>query len=440
MAYRRGWIAVFLFALAMINYIDRTTLSFAIGPISKEFGLGDIGKGYLFLSFLWTYTLFLIPAGMMVDRFGSSRVAAWGIGIWSFATALTGASVGTTSLLLTRLVMGAGEATSNPSGAKVVREWIPAGERGVITAVFNSGSYAGPALCALLAGGIIETWGWRALFVITGAIGFVWLALWFMVYDKPERVRWLSEAERNKILDERDTQRRGGGTDLPATGLLSLMRTRTLWGLAITQGCNVYCQYLFLTWLPSYMQTAKHLTLVKTGFYTAIPYAVAVILCVCMGRLSDRLLAKDGAASGRRRNMIAASLMIAAVVLFAPMVDSLWALLVLITISLTGIATTTSLNFALLNDLLPNAKDVGKAMGFVVVGGNVFGLLAPIVTGYVIQVTGSYDGAFLVAGLLLVAGATATLTMTRRPMVVEGAPGSQVALPASLQTSGRTKS
>jgi ACS family glucarate transporter-like MFS transporter len=158
MAYRRGWIAVFLFALAMINYIDRTTLSFAIGPISKEFGLGDIGKGYLFSSFLWTYTLFLIPAGMMVDRFGSSRVAAWGIGIWSFATALTGASVGTTSLLLTRLVMGAGEATSNPSGAKVVREWIPAGERGVITAVFNSGSYAGPALCALLAGGIIETW------------------------------------------------------------------------------------------------------------------------------------------------------------------------------------------------------------------------------------------------------------------------------------------
>ena len=88
MAYRRGWIAAFLFSLAMINYIDRTTLSFAIGPISKEFGLDDVGKGYLFSSFLWTYTLFLIPAGFMVDRFGSSRVAAWGIGIWSLATAL----------------------------------------------------------------------------------------------------------------------------------------------------------------------------------------------------------------------------------------------------------------------------------------------------------------------------------------------------------------
>ena len=435
MSYRRGWIAAFLFSLAMINYIDRTTLSFAIGPISKEFGLDDVGKGYLFSSFLWTYTLFLIPAGMMVDRFGSSRVAAWGIGIWSLATALTGASAGTVSLLLARLVMGAGEATSNPSGAKVVREWIPAGERGVITAVFNSGSYAGPALCALLAGGIIELWGWRALFILMGGIGFVWLLLWFMVYDKPERARWLGEAERRKILDERDTQRRQGGADVPATGLLKLMRTRTLWGLAVTQGCNVYCQYLFLTWLPSYMQTAKHLTLLKTGFYTAIPYAIAVVLCVGMGRLSDRLLARAGVASGRRRNMIAASLIIASVVLFAPMVDSLWALLVLITISLTGIATTTSLNFALLNDLLPNAKDVGKAMGFVVVGGNLFGLLAPIVTGYVIQITGSYDGAFLVAGLLLILGATATLTMTRQPMVVEDLADPGGTLPKSLQTS-----
>ena len=122
MGYRRGWIAGFLFLLAMINYIDRTTLSFAIGPISKEFGIGDVGKGYLFSSFLWTYTLCLIPTGMLIDKFGSRRIAGWGIGIWSLATALTGLSTGIISLLVTRLVMGAGEASSNPSGVKVVRE------------------------------------------------------------------------------------------------------------------------------------------------------------------------------------------------------------------------------------------------------------------------------------------------------------------------------
>ena len=305
----------------------------------------------------------------------------------------------------------------------------------MITAIFNSGSYAGPALCALVAGAIIEAWGWRALFLLTGALGFLWLAAWLVIYDKPERVGWLGEAERRKILDERDVRPRAGIAEVPAAGLIKLLRTRTLWGLALTQGCNVYCQYLFLTWLPSYLQATKHLTLLKTGLYTAIPYAIAVVLCVGLGKLSDRLLARAGVASGRRRNMIAASLMIAAIVLFAPLIDGVWALLALITISLTGIATTTSLNFALVNDLLPIARDVGKAMGFVVVGGNLFGLMAPIVTGYVIQATGSYDGAFLIAGGLLVVGATATLTMTRRPMMVDVAPSMDAATRKSLQAS-----
>jgi Major Facilitator Superfamily len=112
MIYRRGWIALLLFSLAMINYIDRITLSFAIGPIAKEFALDDVAKGYLFSSFLWTYTLFLIPMGMLVDRYGSKKVAGWGIGIWSIATVLTGMATGIGTLLASRLAMGTGEASS----------------------------------------------------------------------------------------------------------------------------------------------------------------------------------------------------------------------------------------------------------------------------------------------------------------------------------------
>lgn len=427
MSYRRGWIALLLFSLAMINYVDRITLSFAIGPIAKEFALDDVAKGYLFSSFLWTYTLFLIPTGMLVDRYGSKKVAGWGIGIWSIATALTGFASGIGTLLASRLAMGAGEASSNPCGAKVIREWIPAGERGVINAASNSGSYAGPAICALIAGTIIETFGWRALFIGAGSVGLLWLLAWILVFDKPEKTRWLGEEERQKILSERNAHSKAIASDTESVGLLRLMRTKTLWGLALTQGCNVYCQYLFLTWLPSYLQSTKHLTLLKTGLYTAVPYAVAVVLCIAMGRLSDRLLARSGAASGRRRNMIASAMMISAVILLAPFLENVWVLLALITISLTGIATTTSLNFALLNDMLPNPRDVGKAMGFVVVGGNAFGLFAPIVTGYVISISGSYDLAFGIAGLLLVCGAMATLTLTRKPMIA-GADNAVIAL------------
>lgn len=419
MSYKRGWIAVFLLSLAMINYVDRATLSFAIGPISKEFHLDAVEKGYLFSSFLWTYTLLLIPMGLLVDRFGSKKVAGWGLAIWSAATVLTGLSTTIASLLTSRLLMGGGEASSNPAGGKVIREWIPAGERGIISAAFNSGSYAGPALCSLVAGGIIEAWGWRVLFFCAGGLGLVWLLAWVLIFDKPETARWLGESERKKILAERNAHVKGADTASRPVGLLRLMGTKTLWGLALTQGCAVYSQYLFLTWLPSYLEATRHLSLPKTGVYTSVPYAAAVVLCIGMGKISDRLLARSGVSSGRRRNIIAISLVIAAVILVAPFIDSVWALLVLVTLTLTGIATTTSQNYALLNDLLPNPKDIGRAMGFLIVGGNVFGMMAPVVTGYVISITGSYNWAFGIAGLLLMSGAAAILTLTRKPMAID---------------------
>ena len=428
MTYRRGWVALFLFALALVNYIDRVVLSFAAGPLAKEYHLSPITMGYLFSSFLWTYTLCLLPMGMLVDRFGAKRVAAGGIGIWSLATIATGLAWSLPSLLATRLVMGGGEASSNPAGARVIREWIPAGERGMLNSIFNGGSYAGPALCALVAGPVIGAFGWRALFILAGSIGLAWLAAWLIWFAPPERARWLGATERDKILAERDARNATlGGAD-PKTGLLTLLRSGpALWGLALTQGCNVYSQYLFLTWLPSYLQSTKGLSLAKTGLFAAIPYAVAVVLCILIGLTSDRLLQGD-VGGGKRRRMIALSMMLAAVILFAPWVNGLGMTLTLIALSLTGIAATTSLNFALLNDLLPNPKDVGVAMAFVVGGGNLFGLMAPIVTGYVIAATGSFDAAFVTAGVLLVIGAGSTLTLTRKPI------GARAGLPVAVRT------
>jgi ACS family glucarate transporter-like MFS transporter len=163
------------------------------------------------------------------------------------------------------------------------------------------------------------------------------------------------------------------------------------------------------------------LTILKTGLFTAVPYVIAAVLCVLLGRLSDRYIRKEGVISGRRRNVVAAGLMLGSVVLIVPLVQSIWMLVAVFAISLTGIAATTTLDFSLLNDLLVDPRNIGKAMAFVVIGGNVFGLMAPIVTGYVIQITGSYNWAFLIAGLLLVSGATIVLTMTRRPIVPKSA-------------------
>ena len=416
MSWRRGWISLFLFTLAMINYVDRVALSVASKPIADEFGLSPVVMGYLFSSFLWTYLLCLMPMGILVDKFGSKIVNAAGITVWSAATMLTGLAPSYVALIATRLAMGVGEATTFPAGGRVVREWIPAGERGITNAIFMAGTQAGPAFGALIVAWIVSEIGWRGSFLAVGAIGFLWLAAWLVWYDIPERVRWLGKEEREKIVRER-----GAATDAlekrsGSKRVLDLLRSRTMVGLALAEGCAVYTQYLFLTWLPSYLQTTRHLTILKTGMFTALPYAGAALLGIALGRVSDRILTHDAVGQGRRRSMGVVMMLSSSVILLTPFVEQIWLMMVLFTLSLTGMATAISLNFSLVNDLLRNPEDSGKAMSILVVGGNSFGIIAPIVTGYVIQATGSYNWAFGIAGLLLVAGATILLTMTRSPI------------------------
>jgi ACS family glucarate transporter-like MFS transporter len=407
----RFWVCVLLFTGCTVNYIDRVALSVAAKPIAAEFHISSVGMGYLFSAFLWTYLVFLIPWGIVVDRLGTRPVVGFGMAFWSLATLATGLAGSFGAVFATRLAMGFGEASTYPAGGRVIREWIPPSERGLATVVFNSGGYAGPALGAILVAAVTSALGWRGGFFAAAAVGFVWLAIWLAWFRTPEQSRHVSEAERAHILRERGDAPSGGGS-----GLAALLRCPSLWGLFFTQGCAVYAQYLFLTWMPSYLQATRHLTILKTGFYTALPYLVAVVGTMLIGRVSDRLLRGEAVGSGRRRRLVAAMMLLSAVILAVPWVASTGLILLLFTVSLTGIASAVGLNIALLNDLLVDPGDSGRANGFLVSGGNLFGLLAPILTGYVVEGSGSYDWAFLIAGLLLLCGATICLTLTRRPI------------------------
>jgi MFS family permease len=412
---RRIFIYALLFTLNAINYIDRVNLSVAAKPIATAFHLSPVAMGYLFSSFTWTYTLFLIPVGMLVDRWGTRFVAACSVAVWSVGSMLTGAVGGFGGALATRLLLGAGEAATNPAGYRVVREWMPVAERGGAAATFHAGSFAGPAVGAIFVAWLITEIGWRGSFIVTGLFGFVWLGVWLAFFRKPEDARWLGETERATILagrdaapDELDGKRAGS---IPA-----LLRCRSMWGIALTQGCYVYSQYFFLTWLPTYLQTVRHMSLLGSGVFTALPYAISVVLVIAIGRSSDRLLSAKAVASGGRRVYVAGALLVSSVVIVLPFVDALWLAVALITVSLTFISTASAMNFALTNDLLRTPGSAGKAIAVQTVGGNIFGLVAPIVTGYVVSGTGSFTGAFAIAGGLLLAGAAISMTMTRGPI------------------------
>ncbi len=415
---RRAWVGAFLFTLTAINYLDRLTLSMAAKPISSEFGLTPVQLGYLFSAYLWAYLLVSIPAGLLVDNFGAKRVAAYGIAIWSAATACTGLGVNYAMLLVSRSVMGGGEAVTNPCGARIIREWFPADERGMANAVFNAGAFAGPALSAVALGFLVDSVGWRLSFIVAAGVGLLWMAVWLIAYDLPERVRWLSAGERETIFARRGMVRLTGSSGLTQTSLRALLRTKTIWGLALIGGADAYCSYLFLSWLPTYLQTTRQLAISTTGIYTAIPYAIALCISLSVARLSDRWLRDEAASSGRRRYVIALSSVIAAgAIATVPFVYDVSLLIALIGLAIGCIATNTSQVFALTSDLLPNPGDIGKVMSFEVAAANVIGLLSPIVTGYIVSRLGSFTAAFVGAGAMMLLAVLAALAIATRPMI-----------------------
>jgi ACS family glucarate transporter-like MFS transporter len=414
MTRRRYWVFFLLFLFNVICYLDRINMSVAGRSIAGEFGLSPVSLGYLFSSFLWAYVAMMLPGGKMVDSLGVHRMAAIGAAFWSVAQMLSGAAVGYWTLLATRLGLGVGEAPTFPVSYRGVRDWAPYRERGVAVGFIQAGTLLGPALSAPLVAWLIEATSWRISFVVTGAVGLVWVAVWRMLVSTPEETKWIPEPERRKILAERH------GTEPVAdgdgVGYAGLLRSPSMWGLALSQGCGVYTVYLYLSWLPDYLQTQRHLSIMKSGVFTMVPFLVGAAVIVIMNLIGDKMLTPGTMRAGKRRLVVVTCLVLSALGMLIPYTESLTMLVILTIFPISFGGTSTSTNAALCNDLLRNKADAGRAFAFMVLGGNTFGLLAPIVTGYIVQATGSFSSAFVLAGALSLVGAVASFTLTRHTL------------------------
>jgi MFS family permease len=414
MTSRRYWIYFLLFLFNVICYLDRINMSVAGRSVAQEFALSPVALGYLFSSFLWAYVVMMLPSGHLVDRLGAHRVAAIGAAFWSIAQMLSGAATGFATLLLTRLGLGAGEAPTFPVSYRSVRDWAPYTERGLAVGCIQAGTLLGPALSAPAVAWLIAATSWRWSFVVTGAIGLVWVAVWRALVSTPERTSWLPEQERGRILAERHA----GETMSPHDGIgyRGLLRSPSMWGLAISQGCAVYTVYLYLSWLPNYLQTARHLSLVQSGVFTSVPFFAGAAVIVLTNWIGDRILTPYTMRNGGRRVVVVACLLLCALGSAIPFVDALPLVVILTIFPVSFGGTATATNAALCNDLLRSQADSGRAFAFMVLGGNVFGLLAPIVTGYIVQATGSFAAAFILAGALSLIGATVSFMLTRHTL------------------------
>jgi sugar phosphate permease len=342
---------------------------------------------------------------------------------------LTGAAVGLGSMLAAMLLLGVGEAASLPTAGKVVRQWFPSQERGLATAIFNAGTFAGPAVSAPIVAWLVLKIGWRLSFVVTGATGLIWVFLWILMFRLPGECLWLPDREREYVLAETDSS----NAVPPAKNNLSqLLRRKSMWGLLLTQGCCAYSNVFFLSWLPSYLVQSRHMHLMKAGWFVSIPYLAAAVLGIIIGKLSDSVLTPEAVKEGKRRSMLITFILLSSSVFLINVVNNEYLALLLIAFSLVCISSALTLNIALTNDLVWRHNAVGTALGILVMGGITCGMLAPIVTGYIVKETGSFDNAFYLAGTLLLLGAILSGTMTRRPMSLDAeVGGTRIEVPAT---------
>lgn len=414
---RRFIIACGLLLIITLGYIDRINFSVAAPHIIEEFGLSVGQFGLITSVFNWAYLVFLVPVGMMADRWGARLILPISIIVWSVGAGLTGGALGLTTLVIARLLLGTGEASVYPVGNVVVREWAPAKERGLFTGMLNAGALVGPAVGAIIAAYLISAWGWRSSFLILGSVGVVVGIVWSLIYTSPEKSRWLKDKERRFILKNREsTDEAPEATVVTKLGIGALLSMKTVWGLMITQGCAVYTNYLFLSFLPLYLVTQQGLEDIGSGWVTGLTYGVAAVGSIGVAYVSDKILKTTDVIRGGRRKMVSLSLVLGLPLLVLPWVENFVLIIILISWVLVMITAAITLNFALAGDLTIDKSSGGRVFALVTFGGNFFGLLAPIVTGYLVDWTSSYTAPFLVAGSLLIVGALTSRYMSKQPL------------------------
>jgi ACS family glucarate transporter-like MFS transporter len=411
---KRWIIAVLLLGLLSINYIDRVNLSVATPVLQETFNLTAGQMGILQSLFLVTYVILVIPMGLMVDRLGAHKMTVLSLVVWSLAAVLTGFANGLVMLVVLRLLLGVGESPVFPTCNKVVSEWAPAQERGLMTSFFNSGTLLGPAIGIIAASYLIQHFSWQFSFIALGSLGFIWIFIWLWLYNTPEKAWWLGDSERKYILDNRQSVEKSDKVKQMSVGML--LRQKTMWGLLLSHGGTTYAMYFFLTWMPAYLATQRHLNLVQAGWYGALPYLIAMIATIGLSKVSDYFGRKQDLSTGARRKLIILYMLLGSIILLVPYIDNFLAMEILLIVSNSFFMAANTLNFALLNDLTVDKSSAGATTSLMVFGGSASSFFAPIVTGFIIQFTHSYTSAFVLSGFLLILGAAISWFMVRKPL------------------------
>jgi len=412
----RWLICALLFFAATVNYIDRQVIGILKPTLAKEFGWTETDYGWIVFSFQAAYALGMIFVGSLIDKIGTKKGFSWSIIVWSIGaimhawavpigvgvvalcTAIFGweasawtLGVSVIGFMIARFVLGIGEAGNFPASIKTVAEWFPKKERAFATGIFNSGTNIGALVTPLVVPWIALTWGWYEAFIVTGIIGFVWLAFWLYLYHTPEQHPQISKEEYAYIQSDAEPPQ-------PKIPWRKLLPHRQTWAFAVGKFLTDPIWWVYLFWLPDFLNKQHGLDLKNFGVPLAVIYIIADVGSIGGGWISSYFIKKGWSVNaGRKTAMLICAVAVVPIV-FAATTANLWVAVILIGIAAAAHQGWSANLFTTASDMFPK-QAVGSVVGIGGMAGAIGGMFIAKLVGWILDSTGSYVPIFIIAAL-----------------------------------------
>jgi sugar phosphate permease len=309
-------IATILTLLAIVNYLDRGNLSIAAPLIMKDLHMNPATMGVILSSFVWPYAIMNLPTGWAVDRFGTKLMMTVAVGLWSIVSIFTGFMRTVGSFITARVLLGIFESPMFPAAIKASNEWFPKNEKGFAISTFIAGTQVGLAISPILSTALMLAFGWPAMFVIIGAIGFVVIFGWIFLYNTPERIKWLSTEELQYIRtgQKNDASEITNNDEKVTWGQwIKLFGHQPTWAMIIGGFSLQYLFWFYISWLPTFLEKTQHFSVAKTGIVASLPFIAGTLGVLIGGKISDKLIENGKSRLDGRRYIIALGAILTAI-------------------------------------------------------------------------------------------------------------------------------
>jgi ACS family D-galactonate transporter-like MFS transporter len=396
-----------LFVATTINYVDRSNLSIVAPFLSKELGLDPVQMGMLFSAFAWSYAIANLPGGYLIDRFGSRLVYGIAQLAWSAATLGLGLASAFASLFGLRFAVGLAEAPAFPVNNRVVSTWFPQRERGRATSTYASGQYVGSALLSPLLFWMAVNTGWRSVFLVTGVAGVLSAIVWLAVYREPRESTRANAEELALITEGGALTEMAPRERVTRAQIERLLRERQVWALGLGKFAVMSSLYFLLTWFPTYLVQQRGLTSLKAGAATSLPYVAATIGVMLGGAWSDWLLRRGVGISAARKIPIVTGFLGASSIVLVNYVSGTALALAMLTFAFFAQGVSSN-SWSIIAEVAPRSM-MGTTGGIINFTGHIAGIVTPILIGYILRATGSFE---LVLAYVSLAGLVGALSYT----------------------------